>query len=130
MRSAEDCHVLTCLYHGLTAVYSAYDFECNDNTNWAYLDATTFPCTSHWPTEGLTTTLTLTYTKLGNRAQSVESYTVVMASSSSTVTLTTSGTFTTTAVISAGGTLYAMAVAISQPVSASSSPHIAFRGWK
>lgn len=132
VRNTEERHVLTCLYRDLTDVYSAYDFDCNDNTYWAYFDATTLPCTSHWPSEGLTTTLTLTYTKLGNRAQSVESYTVTRTSGSSTVTFTTSGTFTTTAVIDEGGTLFALAVAISPPVS--TSPHlasmIAERGWR
>lgn len=108
--------IMKCL--SLTTVLSAYSFACNHKTVYAYLGATTFPCTSHWPAEGLTTTITLTYTQLGPWAQSVASYTVTRASDSSTVTFTTWGWFTTTEVVSDGGTLYAMAVAISPPVSA------------
>lgn len=112
----------------LTAVSRAYNLVCNHDPGYAYLDATTFPCTSHWPTEGLTTTITLTYTQLGARAQSVASYVVTRTSNSSTVTFTTSGSFTTTEVVSTGGTLYAMAVVISPPVSASPLPRMAQEG--
>ncbi|KAI7780085.1 hypothetical protein LA080_000002 [Diaporthe eres] len=103
-----------------TRCSTAYNFVCNHNTGFAFLGATTFPSTSQWPTEGLTTTITLTYTQLGPRAQSVASYVVTRYSDSSTVTFTTSGSFTTTEVVSDGGTLYAMAVVIIPPTQTTS----------
>lgn len=98
-----------------TCCPTAYNFVCNHNTGRAFLGSTTFPCTSQWPTEGLTTTITLTYTQLGPTAQSVASYVVTRYSDSSTVTFTTSDWFTTTEVVSDGGTLYAMAVVVIPP---------------
>lgn len=44
------------------------------------------------------------------------SYTVTRTSDSSTTAFATSGTFTTTEVVKSGGTLFAMAVAITPPV--------------
>lgn len=122
VRTPREC-VMACSY--LTAVFRAYNFVCNHNTGRAFLGSTTFPCTSQWPTEGLTTTITLTYTQLGPTAQSVASYVVTRYSDSSTVTFTTSDWFTTTEVVSDGGTLYAMAVVVIPPVSASPPPSMA-----
>ncbi|KAJ0114759.1 hypothetical protein J7T55_004500 [Diaporthe amygdali] len=104
-----------------TCCPTGYNFTCNHSTGYAYLGGTTFPCTSHWPGQGVTTTITVTYTQIDRREQSLDSYTVTRVTDGSTETFTTWGSFTSAEIISTGGTLFAMAVAISPPVSGAPS---------
>ncbi|KAK2602835.1 hypothetical protein N8I77_009340 [Diaporthe amygdali] len=85
------------------------------HTGYAYLGGTTFPCTSHWPGQSLTTTITVTYTQIDRREQSLDSYTVTRVTDGSTEIFTTWGSFTSAEIISTGGTLFAMAPPLPSP---------------